>query len=95
MEAKFQPRIVRGRIELWVPHQGKEVAFAYPSFGPNTYQEVGSQILKSDQSLPTGDLTASLLHAAYCDPRVSAEPEFQDIQGKMKSNWLWAYNRNL
>ena len=89
----YQPRIVR-RTELWVPHNEGEIAFASPSHGPNFYQNVGSQILNSNKKVPTGDHTASLLHASYCSS-VRGEPEFADVRKIMKYSWLWVYNRNL
>jgi hypothetical protein len=83
MKTKNQPRIVRGRIELWTPHNGGEIAFA-PLIGGDEYREVGWRILNSNQRVPTGDYTASLLHTAYgCTPearRVIDEPEFSEIR---------------
>lgn len=92
---QYTPKIVRGRIELWVPHNDTEVAFAYPSFGPDTYRNVGKQILSNNQKVPTGDYTASLLHAAYCYKSVSNEPEMENVRETMKNKWLWIFNRNL
>ncbi len=85
------PRVVRGRIELIVDHEGKELTFIHPSEGPNTYQHVGEDILKRELKLPTGDQTASLVYAVYN----SQEPEFKDIQDIMKNRYLWVFNRNL
>ena len=39
------PRVIRGRTELWVPHSGEEIAFAYPSVGPDNYRDAGAEIL--------------------------------------------------
>lgn len=90
----YQPRVVRGRTELCVPHNGNEIAFASPSHGPGTYQDVGSKILKSGQKVPTGDYTASLLHSAYCSA-IKEEPELANVRQIMRNNWLWVYNRAL
>jgi len=90
---QYIPRIVRGRVELWVPHQESEIAFAYPSTGPDTYQTVGNEILKTD-NLPTADQTASLLYAGYCSD-AKDEPEFQNVREIMKERWLWVFNGNL
>jgi len=96
MEIKeYQPRIVRGRTELWVPHNAGEIAFASPAHGPGTYQNVGKSILDDKQKVPTGDYMASLLHSAYCNSSVSKEPEFVEVKQTMKNSWLWVYNRNL
>jgi len=95
MEKRNAPRIERGMTRLVVPHQGKEIAFAYPSVGPNTYTQVGAEILKQGMNVPTGDYTASLLHTAYCDDSVAKEPEYQNVRELMKNRWLWVFNRNL
>jgi len=88
-------RVVRGRTELWVLHNGQEIAFAYPSAGPNNYRNVGKSILNQGQRIPTGEEIASLLYAAYCIPEVQNEPEFKNVRDIMKDRWLWVYNRNL
>ena len=84
-------RVVRGRIELIVDHEGKELAFVYPSEGPNTYQNVGKGILERKLTIPTGNQTASLVYGAYN----SQEPEFKEIQNILKNKWLWVFNRIL
>lgn len=97
METKTNnARVVRGRrIELLVPHNGREIAFAYPSAGPDTYRNVGKRILSQGQRIPTGDETASLLYAAYCSPEVDGKPEFKNVRDLMRKRWLWVFNRNL
>jgi len=92
---KTQARIERGNTKLVVPHQNKEITFAYPSVGPNTYTAVGKEILRQGMKVPTGDYMASLLHTAYCDSSVSNEPEYQNVRDIMKNRWLWVFNRNL
>ena len=96
METKtaYQPRVVRGRVELWVPHNGGEIAFASPSIGPTNYRNAGRLILENGQKVPTGDYTASLLHPAYCT-NASNEPEFANVRDITKRNWLWVFNRDL
>ena len=54
--------------KLYVPHQGEEIAFAFPAFGANINQKVGKEILSHNLKVPTGDYTASLLHPVYCNP---------------------------
>jgi len=90
---KYQPRVLRGRTELWVPHDDREIAFAHPSVGPNNYRDVGAQILQAGQQVPTGDYTASLIHAAYCS-KAKDEPEFKNARDIMRGRWLWVFNRN-
>lgn len=95
------PRIER--IEkVWSPkaishilNKDKEIDFAYPPFGPNTYRSVGNEILNNGLELPNGESTASLLHSAYCYPEVENEPEFKYIKGIMNKRYLWDYDLNL
>ena len=88
-ETKYQPRVVR-RVELWVPHNGREIAFA-PLIRGN-YRNVGAQILANNQRVPTGDYTASLTDAAYLSPEVANEPEFKAVRDTIRSDWLWVFN---
>lgn len=89
------PRIERAMTKLFVPYEKGEIAFASSSFGSDTYQAVGKEILSKNLRVPTGDYTASLLHPAYCNPQFSDEPEFKNIRDLMGSNWLWVFNQNL
>ena len=77
-QIQYTPRIVRGMVELWVPHEGGEIAFAHPKQGPGNYQNVGAEILGKGQLVPIGNYTASLLHVAYCNSDTENEPEFRD-----------------
>jgi len=93
--AKFQPKIER-LTKLIVPHEpdGSSKVFVYPSFGPNTYQNVGREILKQNYKLPEANETASLLHAAYCS-EIKDEPEFHNVREIMRNRWLWIFSQNL
>jgi len=86
-----KPRVIRGRTELIVPHGDGEIAFVHPPQGPDTYQNVGREVLARNLTVPTGYQIASLVYGAYN----SQEPEFQKVQEIMKNNWLWVFNRNL
>lgn len=88
------PHVVRGRVELIVPIENGDNTYIPPAFGPQTYQEVGKQILKTGLYVPTGSYTAPLVHAAYCS-KAKNEPEFKDVREIMKSRWLWVFQRNL
>ena len=81
--------------ELLIPHENEYVNFAYPSIGPNTYLNVGKQILEKNLQIPTGEQTTSLLYTAYFDDSIKDEPEFENIRNIMKDRWLWIFNRNL
>lgn len=94
----FPPMVERPTMpitKLWVPHVKGMIAFAHPSTGPDNYRNVGAEILRMGQQVPTGDETASLVHAAYCIPKVENEPEFQNIREIMVRNGFWIFNRNL
>lgn len=92
---KVIPKIEREMKKIVVPGEGGETAFAYPAVGPATYQNVGKEILSKGQMVPTGEQMASLVHVAYCNPKMENEPEFRSIRGMMRNDWLWIFNRNL
>lgn len=92
---KTSPRIERERVKIVIPHQGKEINFMYPLVGPNTYREVGKQILNAGMNVPTGDYMASLIHTAYCNKSVANKPEFKNIRDIMENDGLWIFNRRL
>lgn len=80
--------------KLWTQHQAGEISFAYTPTGPNYYLAVGKQILDSNKKVPTGDYTASLLHAAYFGEARDGRG-FGRVREIMKNNWLWVFNQNL
>lgn len=88
------PRIVRGRTEMIVPHQNTELAYISPAVGPDNYQSVGQAIIQQGLSVPHGDYTAPLVHAAYCSA-LKDEPEFANVRDMARKRWLWVFNRNL
>lgn len=89
------PRIERGTTKIYVPHEGGEISFSYPSTGLGTYTAVGKEILTKGQQVPTGNPMASLLHSAYCNDSAANEPEFQNVRDIIKNRRLWVFNRNL
>lgn len=84
---------------MTVPYQDSTISFAHPFSGPNTYREVGKNILEAKNvrlSIPTGGQTAHLLHATYCGPEEFKEqPEAVESRKIMKGNYFWVFNRNL
>ncbi len=98
METKTKVRIERGKdlTKLIVPHENTVVTFVYPPIGPSNYRKVGEEILNKEYRIPTGDETASLLHAAYFSD-VRDELEFDNIRRIMDNinNCVWIYNRSL
>jgi hypothetical protein len=95
MKEQIKPRIVRGETQLIVPHQKGQLAAIYPVLGPDNYRNLGNEILKRKQLVPTGDFTASLLHSTYCDQEVKNEPETKQLRDIMKNNYFYVFNNNL
>jgi len=91
---KRNARIERAQTNLIVPYNNGELVYVHPRVGPNTYIGVGSEILKQGLLVPTGDYTAPLVHAVYCDEEDTSEPEFESVREIMKNRWLWVFNRN-
>ena len=98
---KYSPRVVNGRVELWVPYHDKEIAFAHNPVRGNTYSAIGQSILKNGQMVPNGEHIASLLHAAFCIDAVKRKPEFMQVRemvfgkGDGSSTNLVVFNRIL
>src|SRR3990167_6771481 len=92
-QTQKSPFIVR-RVEIHVPSGEEELTYLSPAVGPDTYQLVGSQILKRSLAVPAGDVTALLVHAAYCSS-AKDKPEFENVRELTRNNWLWVFNRNL
>ena len=90
-----------GRTEITVPHGDKRIIFIHPSKGPDNYVNVMEQILNDGLKLPTGEYTASLVHAAYCGPEEVNKNSFKfsfpvsSIRDVMKNNRIWVPNKNL
>lgn len=84
--------------KLYVPVRDIEVAFAFPTFGPNTYNEVVKQVLDNKQKLPTGEQTAFMLDDVYNSgvPSVkdSARAEFVRTN-IMYNGWMWVPRVNV
>ena len=95
-KTNYTLKIERGLTKLITLHEpkGSSKVFVYPSIGPNTYQNVGREILKQNYKLPEANETASLLHAAYLS-ELKDEPEFQHVREILKNQWLWVFNRKL
>jgi hypothetical protein len=101
-ETISQPRIEKiekvwiPESKLYIPQEDKEIAFAYPAFGPDIYTKTGKELLKHNLTIPTAEQTAYLLHAVYCGPKeFTTSPEAKEIKRIMKDNWFWIFNQNL
>ena len=90
-----------GRTEITVPHGDKRLTFISPAKGPDTYIKAMKEILKDNLKIPTGEYTASLLHAAYCGPEEVNDQPFlnsapvSNVRDIMRDDWIWVANRNL
>ncbi len=81
--------VEEGRTYLRTGHKDGRLSFISPASGPNTYAQVGNQILEAKLELPTMEQTASLVHVAWQNPE---EKYSKDIINKLKNSWLWAFN---
>src|SRR3989338_4017898 len=84
-------RIKEGRTELTTTHQGQDLTFVHPSYGPDTYANVGSQIEQAGLIRPTMSQITSLAHTS-CNSNDKYSKEIQKI---MKDNWLWGFTGTL
>jgi len=89
-----------GITKIWFPYKEGTLMQTYPFAGPDTYQNVGREILSNQVarlSLSDGEQTASFLHAAYCGPEeFQSIPQIQELRSRvMRHNCLWVFNRNL
>ena len=89
-----QPRIFRGRTEIYVPNGASEIIYVTPAVGPNTYQNVGRQIITEGLVPPTGDETALLIHQAYAG-KLKDGTELKEVRDIVQKRFFWAFNRNL
>ena len=84
-----QMRVKEGRTELTIDHQGQDLTFIHPYFGPGTYAEVDAKLTSPEIKLerPTLSQTASLANTVFnSDDKYSNE-----IKRLMKSNWLLGF----
>ena len=86
-------RIGEQRTKLVAPHNGGELTFLHPPYGPNTYANVGLIIEQDHLKRPTMAETASLVHAAFNSPKNNKySKEIEDI---IRQAWLWAFTGTL
>ena len=84
-------RIKEGRTELIVNHNGEDLTFIHPSYGPNDYANVGNSIEQAGLRRPTMAETASLVYTTFnSDDKYSKE-----IKDLMEKIWLWAFTGSL
>ena len=81
--------VVRG---ITIPHLDGKRTFVYPFEGPNNYQTVGKNLTSQGLYRPTMAEIVSLVYTAWHKPKGELESE---TIGKLKSNYLWAFNRLL
>ena len=84
-------RIKEEKPKLTVDHKGKDLTFVHPSYGPDTYANVGSEIEREGLIRPTMSEITSLFHSAFnSDNKYSKE-----IQKLMKDRYLWGCTGTL
>jgi len=84
-------RIVEGRTKLTTSHNGKDITFLHPAYGPGDYTNVGLQIGQNGLSRPTMAQTASLIHTAF-----NSEDRYSDeIIGIIKRGLFWVFTGSL
>ena len=73
--------------KLFVPHNGGELTFLYPSYGPGTYANVGLSIARENLGRPTMAETVSLVYAVF-----DSDSQYgQEIKGIIRREWMWAF----
>lgn len=84
-----EPRVERGITKLIIPYEKGELITAWPSKGPNTYREVGREILNgvNNLRLQNGYETSLLAKTAYN----RKESEFEDVKERINNTWLWVF----
>jgi len=84
-------RVEEQRTKLFAPHNGGELTFLHPPYGPDTYANVGLAIVQDNLRRPSMGETASLVHAAFnSDNKYSTE-----IKDIMRQAWLWGFTGTL
>jgi hypothetical protein len=83
-----------------VPRHIGDITYTGSAFGSGTYEEIGKQILEKGHRVPTGDLSISLIHAAYFDDTVKNTLDAKNIRDilemKVAGKGGYAiYNRNI
>ena len=79
------------KIKLTTTHNGEDLTFLYPAYGPYIYASVKELIEQDNLKPATMAETVSLVHAAFnSDDQYSNE-----IKDIMKKRWLWAFTGTL
>ena len=85
-------KITEGRTLLSTEHNGQDLTFVHPFYGPNTYSQIGEQIQEVGLSRPTMAHTSSLVHAAFNSDDDKYSKKIKDI---LRDKWLWAFTGTL
>ena len=88
---KNQLKIKQGKTELTASHNGRDLTFMHPNYGPNTYANVRADIEKDNLRTATMAETASLVQGAFN----SSDKYSEEIKGLMKDRYLWAFTGTL
>jgi len=84
-------RVVERRPELIVTHNGKDLTFLYPAYGPKSYTNIKRLIEKDGFATPTMAETVSLVHAAF-----NSDGDYnKKIKDVIKDRFLCAFTGTL
>jgi len=90
-QTETQGLSVEERITLTVAHNGEDLTFLHPVYGPGTYTIVKEAIEKDNLKTPTIAETVSLVHTAF-----NSNDEYSnEIKQFMKGKWEWAYSNEM
>ena len=89
---KVNKLIVKPRkYRFIITHNGQNLTFIHPSYGPTTYASIKEEIEKDGLKTPTMAQTVSLVHAAFS----SKGKYHNEIQKIMKDRYLCAFTGTL
>ncbi len=85
-------RVEQTRTKLIVDHNGEDLTFLHPAYGPNNYATTEKQIKEEGLVAPTIAKMASFLYGTHQNPE---ERFSKGIINLSKTNWLWAFTGSL
>ena len=85
------------KTELTVQHEGKDLTFVHPFYGPNTYPGLKTSVEADNLTMATLPQAASIIYDAYClDQATDFDQErAKEIKGIMKNRWIYAASKSL
>jgi hypothetical protein len=88
--------VKQGRTELYVPGEKGTDIFIHPAVGPDTYAEVGREIIKQKLKRPTFSQTSALVYKAFQQLKEKPKDVYAlEIKGKMRTGRFWGFTHLL